>query len=673
MVGCGENLDRRTAPNIRRLVSSRSGAEWWERWSEGWHRWLAGERWRSKALLLAGIGAAAVAVVASAVNDRFAAGAHVWIPCWLMLLGWLLITPTKTVRWASVLRLFSLSAIWAVAIAWLSIRLSHNVGLRAGAAGPSIGIAAAMEETLKLLPLVVIGVLAPGRLRRFSAADWLLLGLAAGMGFQASEDFVRQATSRPTILNPAGTDWRYGWTLFGGRFDIAHITSYAGHQIETALVAAGIGIAVRLGGRRTRWRWVWALPVALWAIVVCDHIAFNAVADNSRALPSGRSTVPNVVRSVWSWSGHGFNRGWLLLLLLGVALLLDARSQAEPRGAAPAEPTSPLSGATALERTVAAVAEAVRALMEVVATTARGTRAAWEHSAGAPGRARVTAMFSALTRDRQRRELLGAPLTTGRPWWPTRLVVATTGITCTAAGVLAARSLAQRIGETQNASGGHWFGGLLDGLARWWDGLGLGGQLLVGAGVVALILLGGFLLFPELFGVSALAAEEAAAVAEGEALAAEEAAAAAEGAAAEGGAAEGTAAETAETAASQGRLEELARDPAHGGRITEGSAQEARAAQGLEDSGQLPRVQRDPTGGADFIDETGQAWDVKGFNSQYPKGYDLESATTKIATSLRDGENVILDTTKMSPADVSELRSAVEANPDWAGKILWWP
>jgi RsiW-degrading membrane proteinase PrsW (M82 family) len=45
---------------------------------------------------------------------------------------------------------------------------------------------------LKLLPLAVLALLAPGRVRRFGANDWLLCGLACGMGFHAAEDSTRQ-------------------------------------------------------------------------------------------------------------------------------------------------------------------------------------------------------------------------------------------------------------------------------------------------------------------------------------------------------------------------------------------------------------------------------------------------------------------------------------------------
>lgn len=125
------------------------------------------------------------------------------------------------------------------------------------------------------------------------------------------------------------------------------------------------------------------------------------------------------------------------------------------------------------------------------------------------------------------------------------------------------------------------------------------------------------------------------------------------------------------------RLDELARDPAHGGNITPNSRQEAMIGLDLEESRQLPGpIRRDPTGGAEFVDADGQDWDVKGFNSSFPPnrgGYDLTSSMRKIRESIRDGENVIIDTSKMSQQAVQELRTEVETNDDWAGKVLWWP
>lgn len=120
-------------------------------------------------------------------------------------------------------------------------------------------------------------------------------------------------------------------------------------------------------------------------------------------------------------------------------------------------------------------------------------------------------------------------------------------------------------------------------------------------------------------------------------------------------------------------LAELARDPAKGGKIIPETVQEARIGRGLEDSGRLSRLRRDPTGGAEFIDEAGQARDVKGYHYGFQNGYSLTKAMGDIRYSTMSNENVILDTTKMSPNHVAELRSAITGDPSLAGKVIWWP
>ena len=209
-----------------------------------------------------------------------------------------------------------------------------------------------------------------------------------------------------------------------------------------------------------------------------------------------------------------------------------------------------------------------------------------------------------------------------------------------------------------------------------------GVKIALAIAAIALVALLIFLL-PELLGVEEAAVEAEAAteggtaveeVAEAAAEGAEEASAEGAGEAAAEGGAEDEAAAQAE--AEQQRLQELAKDPDHGGKITPGSMQEARAARGLEQSGDLPGpVERAPSGGADFIDGTGQEWDVKGFRSDFPPGrggYDFATSMEKIGNELGQGENVILDRTNLTEAAVSELKAAIDA-AGWSGKVLWWP
>lgn len=122
--------------------------------------------------------------------------------------------------------------------------------------------------------------------------------------------------------------------------------------------------------------------------------------------------------------------------------------------------------------------------------------------------------------------------------------------------------------------------------------------------------------------------------------------------------------------------EDLARDPAHGGKITAKTVQERNVGLGLEERGVVPGpITRDPTGAAEFIDARGGKWDVKGFNSGFRPsrgGFDLGTDAGKVDKSLNEGENVMLDTSKMSPGDIGALRLEGAAR-GWGNRVVYWP
>jgi hypothetical protein len=123
-------------------------------------------------------------------------------------------------------------------------------------------------------------------------------------------------------------------------------------------------------------------------------------------------------------------------------------------------------------------------------------------------------------------------------------------------------------------------------------------------------------------------------------------------------------------------LEALASDPAHGGKIDVKSIQERQVGLDLEARGDVPGpITRDPSGKAEFIDATGQKWDVKGFNSNFPPkkgGFDLTRDANKIDASLAQGENVMLDTSKMSPQNIQALQTE-GARRGWGERVKSWP
>lgn len=121
--------------------------------------------------------------------------------------------------------------------------------------------------------------------------------------------------------------------------------------------------------------------------------------------------------------------------------------------------------------------------------------------------------------------------------------------------------------------------------------------------------------------------------------------------------------------------ESLAKDPAKNFKINEKSKIERIAGLELEARGDLPGpIVRDTNpAGAEFIDSTGVKWDVKGWYSKFaPKGYTLEKAIADIEESLSKGENVIIDTSKMFPEHIDEVRAAVK-ELGLSDKLLWWP
>jgi len=141
-------------------------------------------------------------------------------------------------------------------------------------------------------------------------------------------------------------------------------------------------------------------------------------------------------------------------------------------------------------------------------------------------------------------------------------------------------------------------------------------------------------------------------------------------------AATGTTPETTRFGRNGAKYEILARDPAQGGKITPKTEQERRVGLELENRGYVPGpITRDPTGKAEFIDAQGNKWDVKGFNSYYRPsegGFKLQVDVKKVDKSLNEGENVMLDTSKMTPSDIAALK-AEGAVRGWGDKVVYWP
>ena len=186
-------------------------------------------------------------------------------------------------------------------------------------------------------------------MRRFSGTDWLLAGVALGLGFQAFEDLVRRivvaheggAYERLSLLLPqhgpgAGSGFpQYGWSPLAGGSSVPdgrvrrpprlHRPRLRGHRARRRRLAP-LPDRARTPAARAGWTAAaLAIPLALWALAVVDHFGFNASLRSTAWLEGADPTVPWPLRAAWEATGHGFGRAWLLLALLAVLVALDAR------------------------------------------------------------------------------------------------------------------------------------------------------------------------------------------------------------------------------------------------------------------------------------------------------------------------------------------------------------
>lgn len=134
--------------------------------------------------------------------------------------------------------------------------------------------------------------------------------------------------------------------------------------------------------------------------------------------------------------------------------------------------------------------------------------------------------------------------------------------------------------------------------------------------------------------------------------------------------------------------DELAQDPAHGGRVDDKRLREAAVGIQAEADGDLPgpltRAPFDENGEdqGEFIDATGQHWDVKSspdvqpdYGKQPGRPIPAPQPDSKVARminkELQKGINVLLDPHGMTPDRLSHLREFVASHPEWAGKVVW--
>ncbi len=243
-----------------------------------------------------------------------------------LLVLWFFLARTKTLSWQSLAGLFSIGLVWSVMVGLITRNPALGTSqVEVDDLGARTALAAASEPSLIMVPLLLLVVLAPTRIRGFSVTDWLLAGLVAGLSFQAVENLAR--------LDGGHADFGLG-PLSGGA--AVPDAGFAGRPVLMALFGVTIGLAVaawRHGGKlllsplgRIAWRSLGVLaPLGGWWLTVSVQAGWNAtVAVGDRWLTAADPTMAWLLRFGWRLGNQGFGLGWLLLLLFLVALLVDA-------------------------------------------------------------------------------------------------------------------------------------------------------------------------------------------------------------------------------------------------------------------------------------------------------------------------------------------------------------
>ena len=496
--------------------------EAWQRVVWAWQGWLGRHEGLARGLFRLSVVCQrvtiALVVVALVVVPRLAV-ALVPVVWMLACLGVVVVLArTRTVSWRLVSVMFSLGVPWALVVAKATEAVAAAGGMTTSDHGVSVALAAFVEEPGKLVPLVVVALVAPGRVRRLAAVDWALLGYAAGAGFTVAEDASRRLAPEGLVswllggqglgysLNPwtAGSfrlwsDSPLGW-LAGGE---GASPLGVGHHVSTMTVAMALGLGIVAWRTRNLLGRVvaWVLPGAVLVQVVVDHAAYNASVTSLASvswLTDGGDGIPGWVGWLWQVSGRGGSLVVYSMVLFGLCQLTDARRRLRtgPVGTtaveAPRVPALAAMGGPAfirapLEAAVALVAYSYSDL--VVIARGYGDRRMTRPQRMIEGRltaaqvmaARRDAMAATTpgTEPRARRTFAAATLT----------VCLAVGLLCLWYGTLIAQDIGSSLltGDTDPA----FFAGLLDELAEAWNNLEFWQQLVVMAALAMALMTAG--------------------------------------------------------------------------------------------------------------------------------------------------------------------------------------
>ena len=429
---------------------------------------------------------------------------------------------TRTVSWRAMSLMFSVGVPWAVVVALLTRVVAGWAGVKVSDDGAGIALAAFIEEAGKLAPLVVAAMVAPGRVRRFAAVDWVLLGFALGAGFTVAEDGARRLIPPGPLAQAMGekllsyslNPWTSGeFTMSSGGWTtqiLDHTDASGpmipGHQVWTMTLAAAIALGIALWRtRRVAARLVaWAPVPAVLTLAVSDHAAYNASARSwASAAWAGQSHdgFPEWMLDLWQALGQGRSAVPISACLLVLCLLVDARRRlraGELGITGPEVPRPPALGALGGPSLVRAPLEAVTALAVFSFSDLLVIARAYGKRDLSRGERMVQGHTTAAWVLGVRRQAMSATtpgLEPGARWGFAVTALAMSSLValgCLWQGITMARAIGPELFYGDDASTSSYFAGLLDALAAFWDELGPAGQILMIATAVMLLMTAGW-------------------------------------------------------------------------------------------------------------------------------------------------------------------------------------
>lgn len=432
---------------------------------------------------------------------------------YLLLQFWLL-ARSKTLTWRGYASAFAAGLVFAPLIGIADNLAADALGWPMPDPAATVWISGPVEETLKLLPLLAVLVLARHRARRLAAVDFVLLAAAGGAAFQYVEDAIRRMLYRPSLLaillggDNTATQYSVG-SLFPGWMESADGERFAGHAVTSALIGAALGLAVRLRPRVGRL--AYALPGAMWLLQVLGHSLYN------NAAVGGQGIVPGWLQGAYAVAGAGHLERPLLVALLVAAVTFDLLALDRVAGDLPPIPGGPRrASAEGFNRVGARLAalppadaapvffRVARAVGAAVDAFAVAATQAWRELAvtvAAAARGPQT-WFAAMGVLRERRELGTAIARRSPPPRPPGDRAATEQRVRRLAAALAVLALLAVIAVPGAGAEPAFLAGLFDRLGEWWNGLPLWQQFFVIAGVAALLTFAGMGFLPALGVVS---------------------------------------------------------------------------------------------------------------------------------------------------------------------------